>query len=111
MWRTTAGRGKGEPGERAGLVAELAEEGLVPPSRAGHAGEVRLVVVDGPVVFPVRAIAGRVDRGEAAPATVDYVTGCGEREGGQPEAGLGGRREQAERRVAVVGERPDAGPP
>jgi hypothetical protein len=54
----------------------------------------RGVMIRRPLVERVCAVAGGVDRGQAAPPAVDDVPAGGEREGGHRDTESGGRGEQ-----------------
>jgi hypothetical protein len=54
----------------------------------------RVMVPSGPVVKRMRAVGGREDCGQAAPATVNHVTPGGEWEACQAHAGPRGGSEQ-----------------
>ena len=72
-WCASAGCGQGCSGQWACFFAEFLQQGVVALVRAGNSGEVRGVVVCGPLVERMGAVAGGVDRGEAAASAVDEV--------------------------------------
>jgi len=78
--------GQGRPGKGPSLLAECSQESLIPVS-ARNPAEVGGVVPGSPVIKRVRAVAGRGDSGQAAPATVNQVAVRGEGEECVPQAG------------------------
>ena len=63
-WRPAAGCGQGCSCKWACLFTEFLQQGVVSLVRAGNSGEVRGVVVVGPLVEGMGAVPGGVDRGE-----------------------------------------------